>query len=568
MCNGQYFLKFQLIYIYMNTDLLPALILSFLCFIYLYAFFKHYGGFKLPWYASWSMIVTVYVSLLLSIALLPYDVSLFLFKSDSVRSQRLYELLSILYWSTWVLGWIVMPTIVSIYTFHFALTMKSRIWYAIKYNIMWYVWAIVFVLIGVVIMSSSKKFKVSDLIPLTIALSNAYGILLFCLLLGHGLVAFPRKMWNTADPAIQLRMRLRDLEEEVNSYADSLKNARIVERVCNRVINTAANAQNSIRETYREIFKENINPRLEKVQQILSHNLIKSEILNRDSTTESPYLELESIKWDQIYEHEIEEFLQKVDSVFDALNQSHCFMVYTAEKAEEALNSMKTLADGNCFTSTKVKLQRLMAIIFGVLSALCLWGEIALIFKPSYSLFHWLSHLRIGSFSNQLLVTGPVIVFLFYVGSWSLTRVRLWSYFRFIPGATNENTFYFWVVFISRLAPSVGYHYLLQIEGQNTMTISLMGVMKEVAFFGNNWNIYAPVIMLAFGLFVVLDLWNRILGCFGVKSFTFENYENGNYHYEIGKTVLFDMNPSLEQKWRALEERKNVEKELVGSFNI
>ena len=44
-----------------------------------------------------------------------------------------------------------------------------------------------------------------NVIPVLITLGNTYGLIIVALLMGYGLVAFPRSLWQKANPESELR---------------------------------------------------------------------------------------------------------------------------------------------------------------------------------------------------------------------------------------------------------------------------------------------------------------------------------------------------------------------------
>ena len=108
----------------------------------------------------------------------------------------------ILFWSTFMLAWIILPLVREM-LLSGEFTIYTRFKDAIRKIIVGHLILLAFVIVFIIWLAF--HLRELNVIPVLIALGNTYGLLLVALLLGYGLVAFPRNMWRQARPEYELR---------------------------------------------------------------------------------------------------------------------------------------------------------------------------------------------------------------------------------------------------------------------------------------------------------------------------------------------------------------------------
>jgi len=539
----------------MESVVLASYILGILGFLVILIFFWYYGGFGFPWYCSLSLLLTLSIALVQTVCLLPIDASNSLFGSK-IHDKKIGEALIALYWTSMIMGWFLTPLLTSLYTYRYGLTRKARFMYALKYNVKWYLWAGLLVIIGIIVMVFTKGMKFSDLIPLVMALSNAYSLLLLCLLLGYGFISLPRSLWKFADIDVLKSFYYHRIHDEFDDLVQSVVNAKEVLRI-------GQNSVNQVKELHRDQYNECINPRILFLESVIAKETFL-ENKHLDKATPERFIEKYSnAKWNQFIDNDLEDFLEVFDSATANLNHSVSFFIDSIENAE---NCIKNTAVPSCWIGFRLVFMRCFSIIIGIICLISFWGEMVMMYKPSWSVFYILSHLKMSPLYGQLFVTSPIVLFLIYVGSWSLTKVKIGNYFRFIKGASSDNTFYFFIVLLGRLAPTIGYHYLLQVGGYNSQTIKIWFPSTQVAFFGSFWPLYIPILMLLVGVFVYFDVWDQILNFFGLKIFTFDESIRKYDDYNQGRKILNEIRPSTASMLQPMEDL-SIDNPLINKYN-
>ncbi len=136
--------------------------------------------------------------------LLPIDLS-FAKINNKQKDDELQNMMlpwHILFWSTFILAWIVLPLVREM-LLSGEFTAYTRLKDAFRTIIQQLL--ILFALVVVFIIWLAFHLKEINVIPVLITLANTYGLLLVALLLGYGLINFPRSLWRSAKPGHEIQ---------------------------------------------------------------------------------------------------------------------------------------------------------------------------------------------------------------------------------------------------------------------------------------------------------------------------------------------------------------------------
>lgn len=526
----------------MDWALITAVIIAVSCIILTIFMFWYYGAFYLPWYIPGICLITLWVAVIQVFGLLPFDASWHLFGSDPNSMSEKYKkmmlkIYDILYWVSFVLGWIVTPTVTSFYTYNYGLTWGAKIWYAVRYNILWYCWVIFGIAIGVGILIATNNLQISNILPLVMALSTAYGIVLLCLLLGHGFIAIPIKLWQYADLIVKKRVHLFNISMVSKPAAQAIFDAK-------NIIEILENAPSKGIKQYSKIFEDNLRPRLEIMRYYLNLNLLPDPRHYLGLSLSKDAKKIKETQFNIAFKRDLEQVLRSTDEIVKNLT-SRCIELYTeARDAHICHNKLNS----NFRHKSRIFFHRLLAIFIGLVNLTFLWGELTIMFKTKLSPFYQLSRIHMPKALSEVCVTFPIILYLVSVGTWSLTKVKFGSFFKFIPHGTGDLTFYFFVVILGRLAPTIGYHYLMQVGGEQSITYQYMDVIKKIPIIGRYWKYAAPVLMILVSAVVAFRVWDRLMHSLGVKRFTFDNDLSlfNDTTVNDGQSILDSMNVNFD----------------------
>lgn len=531
-----------------DFDVVIAGAVSIVCAVVTVFVFKVYGAFKHPW-GAWSlMLISAIIPLVMVIGILPYDISLCLFGQDATKEYTTLRLvLEVLYWVSFVLTWVVNPIIVSFLRYKESLSLKHRIWLTIKENIIVYGIILGVVVVGVIILMATGNLTLNNLFPLAISLANGYGLLILCFCLGHGLIALPRTIWQMATPEHRYLFHLHKIAQETKTCATTVADAKAIVSYCDR-------ARSSLGGYLATMYEEVGNARAVKLHELLGDVAIPDRFF-RESSENKKFEKIRRIDWAHCSTSQLEDFFALADETIDRLDEASKVLQHSGQSA---LTSLQQYQKSHSKITTV--LRRAFSVILFVVNGVCLWGELALIFKPELSIFYMLSHMSMPSIISILGVSTPILAYLVFVGSWSLTHLRLGSFFKFTKGCTNANTLNYFAIILCRLGPTIGFHYIQQIRAEGSEFQKVMGVMDVIVFIGTKWNIYSPILLVLLMLFFLFNVPDKLKRCCGKDDgFSLDYTVLNHKDLEAGEEVLKIIQPEAGQMidegltWAAIE---------------
>ncbi|OHT03112.1 hypothetical protein TRFO_06753 [Tritrichomonas foetus] len=520
----------------MTYELFVTVLICVAVSIFVTMFFRHYGVFRFPPASVLILLINACIPFIMVIGLLPYDVSLSLFGSLPTYRHSLLVAFQVFYWVSNIMSFVIAPVTVYALSYSRTISRKHRIFMAIYDNIIFYVIVLAMVIIGLIILMANGTLTLSSIPSLIVALTNMYGLLIFCFLMGYGLVKYPENLWKMSEPKPRYFYYLKRIAHENHVLKRAVSNGRRVLELCFKT------REFTVGEVH-ELYNVQGIPREAELTRLTYElpNNFEEDFHHKDVDR------MQQINWEVATIQNMEDFFILMDQVSESITQANKYIVYSGEQASKALHEMCDLRDGSFRAKSKIILLKISAVLTAIMSVIVLWGELVRMFLPDISVFHQLSHLKISPAISILFITTPILMFQTYIGSWSLTHVRIGSFFRFIEGATNVRTLYYWTSVISKLLPTIGYHYLTQIEATQSQFVEVMGVMDKIPFLGRELVTYSPIVLFFIIACVVLNVWDKILIFVGLKKLTFNDKEFNEADMLKGEDLLRNIDPDVDR---------------------
>jgi hypothetical protein len=513
-----------------DPGILVAIIVSVVCSIFVVYFFYIFGGFRHPPVAVVLMLLSAMIPVTMAVGLLPYDISLAF--STTTPNESLHMALEVLYWLSFTLTWVVVPLIVSFLRYNNSLSLKHRIWFTVRENLIVYGLILLAVGIGVGILLITHKADWDSLLPLAISLANGYGLIVLCLCLGHGFVQLPRQLWNMADPGNRYLFNLHVIARETRLTGKVIADTDAASVHC-----TAA--KDRLRHSLLTQFESAGQWRANRLNQLKGEVPIPDRFFTA-VTDNKDLTKFREMDWSTCSTFDLERFFSILDDIIDRLEEATNILKDSGRNALLALERYNKAGTATILP----KLQKVFSIFLLLVNGVFVWGEICLIFTtPSWSLFNVLSHTSLSPLLKAVFVSTPVLGYLVLVGSWSLTHLRLGSFFRFTRGCTSANTLNYFAIILCRLGPTVSFHYLEQIEAERSELMAVMGAMKEIVFIGDKWNFYSPILLVLIMAFFAFKLPQYIAICCGKDPFTFDHSTMDYGDLATGEDILKELEP-------------------------
>jgi len=368
------------------------------------------------------------------------------------------------------------------------------------------------------------------------AASNAWGLFLLTVLMGHGLVAVPQHFWRQANPKAQL--------EILYCNAVAIDEARL---------STQLELRDLILESRLEVRNratQTVDPDLEEAFKQLQMTLEESELLHceltngarghetgQSCTGSRPVSVEEPTKVETLAEicHSLRSLAQEARRA-SCRWQMTVYKCLTLEDLEEQLYPSAVEAsaqwEGSIFYGCcrqpamraiwwnfslawmkclRTITMRFLAAFTAWLSGTILLSQVTIVSKPEeLSFLPKLVRGWHGFWLNQVFVLVP-LVYLLCTCYWSVFRMKIAGWYGLYPDHNTDTPSLLWCsAMLARLAPALSFQYLQLIQAKGTGYQAFMDQMFVVPVLGTSFNEAFPYAVALVSLANLLNLWPRV----------------------------------------------------------
>ncbi|KAK7857295.1 lmbr1 domain-containing protein 2 like protein a [Quercus suber] len=492
---------------------------------------RYFAGPEAPRYVLFTVGYTWFCSLSI-IVLVPADIWATMHDNQNGGISFFW---SWSYWSTFLLTWAVVPLIQG---FEDAgdFTVKERLKTSLHANFIFYIVVGSIGLFGLILLILMRKERGSGVLGLAMGCSNTFGLVTGAFLLGFGLSGIPKSIWKNAD----WTTRQKVLSHKIAKMAVKLDDAH--QELSNAIVVAQATAnQMSKRDPLRpymdvidnmltKMLKE--DPAFKPQGGQLGENDMDYDTDEKSMATLRRHLRQareEYYRYKSEYMSYVMEALELEDTVKNYERRSSTGWKYVSSLKPARTGKIGSLIDTAEFLwrcILRKQLEKLLAIILGIMSAAILLAEATLLSsRVDLSLFSIL----VNSVKNQeVLVQVFAFVPLMYMcicTYYSLFKVGMFMFYSLTPRQTSSVNLLMICSMVARYAPPISYNYLNLISlGDDTIFEKRMGTIdKVVPFFGDEFNRIYPLIMVIYTLLVASNFFDRVIDFFGSwKRFGFQ----------------------------------------------
>ena len=484
---------------------------------------------------------SVYISWILGLAgvlFLPYDLSLAVNGTNNEESS--VTIWNCIYWSTFILAWIILPIQMEFHSSgHF--TFREKFIDSLRRNIYYllvtFALGVVFIVFMII---SGIDGSVTDVVAFLMAMSNTYGVIIITVLLGSGLIAFPRLLWETGFPLSELSKLYLTADIVETAFQD----ARFFLEDCELEVIKVAGRLGANKNTELSMYVFQLQEEVANFEfkgRIFTRRLSITRSENSFSDDKPGLVALHArLKWAQMKVRHAEKrwrnhvskaySLEQLAKRIEAQSRSpicsweqwptnttlYNKALYVKDVIVQSIHSCRDILGRLMF--------RVLAVICAVASAVILWSECAMPSDLNSPIGLWLLGLSQDS-SNFIaiqLISVLTLVYMSICTYWSLFRINLGAMYTLqgpqlsLPASLIFNAQYF-----SRLQFSLGYNFLIMLNIQGTDRTafnSLMSNMNTIPVFGHQVTVYVPIIMVLVAGVTIMNLYGRMLRLVGVET--------------------------------------------------
>lgn len=447
---------------------------------------------------------------------------------------------SLSYWSTFLLTWVVAPTIQG-YEDAGDFTVKERLKTSIHSNLIFYLCVGSIGLFGLTLMILLRRNRSGGILGFAMACSNTFGLVTGAFLLGFGLSEIPKGIWKSAD----WTARQKVLTHEVAKMAVKLDDAHL--EFSNAIVIAQATSKqmprrdplrpfmNIIDDMLLQMLKE--DPSFRPQGGKLGENDMDYDTDEKSMATLRRQLQRareEYYRYRSEYMKYVLEALELEDTIKNYEHRRATGWKYISRFRPERMGRLGSLLDTieliwHCIL--KKQLKKLLAIILGCMSAAILLAEATIL--PSgvdLSLFSILIN-AVGSQEVVVQVAAFFpLVYMCLCTYYSLFKIGMLMpiYYSLTPRQTSSVSLLMICSMVARYAPPISYNFLnlIRLDGdEKTIFEKRMGNIDDaVPFFGKGFNKIYPLIMVIYTMLIASNFVDRIIEyCGNWKIFNFQN---------------------------------------------
>lgn len=356
------------------------------------------------------------------------------------------------------------------------------------------------------------------------------------LIVGYALVEVPRSLWEHSKPGVTLRQAYFKLAKLSTDKGDAEENVDdVLESL--QAINTATPLSHPLRPHIETILRKVPTELLDRARR----NTHRSDISNAEPNEKSLVrLHKQVIKSIQTFQRtealwnvQVSKVLHLEDIERNMLSHDRHFKTEFPQERNR-LQDMVYHPVANWYWQCMIKMpfMRSLAVVTAVLSVMVVWSELTFFNRsPVLSIFANVLNVAKGNhaFLTIEVVSMFTLCYLCYCAYSTVFRIKFMNLYYLAPHhATNEHSLIFSGMLLCRLTPPMCLNFLGLIHMDShiikkriseTYYTQIMGHMDVLGIISDGFNIYFPMVMLAFCLATWYSVGSRALNFMGIQQF-------------------------------------------------
>ncbi|XP_040957796.1 LMBR1 domain-containing protein 2 homolog A [Gossypium hirsutum] len=501
------------------------------------------------WFCSFSIIILV-----------PADIWTTIFGNYSGGISFFW---SLTYWSTFLLTWVVVPTIQG-YEDAGDYTVVERLKTSLHENLVYYLCVGSIGLLGLILFIIFSKNWSGDILGFAMACSNTFGLVTGAFLLGFGLSEIPKGIWKNVDWTFRhkvLSHKVAKMAVKLDDAHQEFSSAIVVAQVTSNQITNHDPLRpymNIIDNMLYQMFPK--DPSFKPQGGRFGENDMDYNTDKKSMAMLRRRLRIareEYCRYRSEYSSFVLEALELEDTVRNYERRNITGWKFVSSIKPERTGKLGPSFDMMEFIwrcVVRKQLEKLLAIILGCISAAILLAEATILpAGVDLSLFSILIN-SVGK--QEMLVQVAAFVPLLYMcicTYFSLFKIGMLMFYSLTPRQTSSVSLLMICSMVARYAPPISYNFLNLIripDNGKTIFEKRMGNIDDaVPFFGKGFNKIYPLIMVIYTLLHVTNFFDRVIDYFGNwRIFKFQDQDDDADGFDSSGLIIL-------QKERAWLER-------------
>lgn len=346
----------------------------------------------------------------------------------------------------------------------------------------------------------------------------------------------PRSLWEHSKPGVTLRQAYFKLAKLSTDKADAEENVDdVLESL--QAVNNATPLNHNLRPNVETILRKVPTELLDRNRRITTRNDVGNAVPNEKSLIRLHKQVIKSIQTFQrteaLWNVQVSKVLHLEDIDRNMLSHDRQFKTEFPQQRSQ-LQEMLYNPALNWYWQCMIKLpfMRSMAVVTATLSVMVVWSELTF-FNRSPVLSIFANAVNVAKAEHAFLtieiISMLTLCYLCYCAYSTVFRIKFLNLYYLAPHhATNEHSLIFSGMLLCRLTPPMCLNFLGLIHMDShiikkriseTFYTQIMGHMDVLGIISDGFNIYFPMVMLAFCLATWYSLGSRALNILGFQQF-------------------------------------------------
>ncbi|KAJ9637331.1 hypothetical protein H2199_007618 [Coniosporium tulheliwenetii] len=453
----------------------------------------------------------------------------------------------ITYWLTFALTWVILP-LLGEYCDSGYREPRDRFIYSLRSNGRYQLMMLATGIAGAIYFFLQSGFNITNLKATVMALAYAWGLVLAIYLMGHGLVALPRRLYRNAD----VSRRLRSLQSRAPKLHDKLMDAIEQLEQYEQQVALLRQRKNGIGREYREWIEElaetsalpesrgssTQRPANTTIPPVVTDRYLAdlTRKLKRARHKKTRFIS----EWDNLVRSAIDTqtildsattqrlSFNSSSTLSSALSKSHILTPYTRYYLHTRLLPWARYA---------------LAAFFALASAAVIWSEITKALAPKLSLIGLtIVHHPNDSARGQIGFAGQAIaaawlLYMIACALLSVTEVKVWGNRALVRRGTYAESAAWYACQVAKLTVPLAYNFLTFTPGEvwrATAFHGFLGKLINLTPLGAGFSSYFPMLVLIPVAATMFGWYGKVKGVFGFGGVTDEEEgDEGEWKWRV-----------------------------------
>jgi hypothetical protein len=435
----------------------------------------------------------------------------------------------ITYWLTFVLTWFILPFLGE-YCDSGYREVKDRSIYSLRVNLRYQLIGLAIGAAGLVYFILENGFHIASIKGLIIALAYSYGLILAIGLMGHGLVALPRRLYKNAWVGERLKnagLRALKIKDKLDEATDSLNNLEEVVMQLKRHkggasvdqqewIDELADTSNLMEHRSRTPLGSTSNPTIPTV--VTDRYLADlTRKLKRARHKKARFV----VEWSNLCDEAYRLQTIQAAATTRKLEFNHSGNRTLLARLDIMTPSMRFYLYRYALPCVRIAL----AGIFAFASVMVIWSEIVTPFFPWLSLIgvsvvHYPNSAPGGKvgFAGQL-IAGAWLLYMDISTLYAISDVKVWGNRALVKRQTYAESACWYSLQVAKLTVPLSFNFITLLPTavyQDTNFFKFLGSLIDLTPLGKGFSTFFPCILLIPVLATTFNVYGKIQGYLGV----------------------------------------------------